>query len=102
MEMKYFPSIDPQATGKRIMQLRKEHGLSVKDLQEYLGFEAPQAIYKWQNGANLPQVDHLLALSVLLDVPMEDILVTAFPIEKSMKTSEPAGSVFLRNFRNCA
>ena len=76
MSVKCFPVIDMVATGKNIVRLREESGLSVAELQEYLGFEAPQAIYKWQKGQTLPSTDHLLALGHLLDVPMEEILVT--------------------------
>ena len=94
MEAKHFPSINPEATGKRISQLRSERGLSVKDLQAYMGFEAPQAIYKWQSGQSLPSVDNLLALSVLLEVPMEDILVTVKQSISLLNDDEPAGSVF--------
>ena len=72
-----FPVIDPVATGENIQRLRREKGLSVKDLQTFFGFEEPQAIYKWQRGKSLPSVDNLYALSVLLNVPMDDILVTA-------------------------
>ena len=75
MRFHAFPVIDPIATGKNISSLRKEKGLSVKDLQEYFGFEQPQAIYRWQYGKTLPSVDNLYALSALLDVPMERILV---------------------------
>ena len=73
---KSFPVIDMVATGKNIVRLRKESGLTVADLQDYFGFEAPQAIYKWQKGISLPSTDNLLALGYLLDVAMEEILVT--------------------------
>ena len=49
--------------------------MTVKDLQQWFGFEEPRAIYKWQQGQTLPSVDNLIALSALLEVPMEDILV---------------------------
>lgn len=75
MRFREFPVIDPVATGQNILSLRKEKGLSVKDLQAYFGFEEPQAIYRWQYGKTLPSVDNLYALSALLDVPMERILV---------------------------
>jgi transcriptional regulator with XRE-family HTH domain len=70
-----FPVIDPIATGKNILSLRKEKGLTVRNLQEYFGFEEPQAIYRWQYGKTLPSVDNLFALSAILGVPMEKILV---------------------------
>jgi hypothetical protein len=45
---KTFRTIDPVATGANIVRLRKERGLTVRDLQAFFGFEEPQAIYKWQ------------------------------------------------------
>ncbi len=74
-----FPVIDLVATGENIVRLRKEKGLTVRDLQGYFGFEEPQAIYKWQKGKSLPTVDNLYALGALLDVPMEEILVPTRP-----------------------
>ena len=75
MEAKAFPVIDLVATGNNIRRLCVEHGLSVKDLQRYFGFEEPRAVYKWQKGESLPTVDNLYALGILLDTPMESILV---------------------------
>ena len=77
--MKSFPVIDLEATGANIVRLRKMRGLSVRDLQNWFGFEEPQAIYKWQKGKSLPTVDNLYALGTLLDVPMESILVPCKP-----------------------
>ena len=77
--MKVFPVIDPVATGENIVRLRKARGLTVRDLQNWFGFEEPQAIYKWQKGKSLPTVDNLYALGALLDVPMEEILVSSNP-----------------------
>lgn len=73
---KHFPVIDPVATGANILRLRKAHGYTVRDLQGWFGFEEPQAIYKWQKGQSLPSVDNLYALGTLLEVPMEQILVS--------------------------
>lgn len=79
MHMKQFPVIDPVATGKNIIRLRTERGMTVRDLQAYFGFEEPQAIYKWQQGKSLPSVDNLYALGALFEVPMEEILVSRTP-----------------------
>ena len=70
-----FPVINLKSTGSNIESCRREAGLSVRDLQDYFGFEYPQAIYKWQHGECLPTVDNLLALSRILEVRMEDLLV---------------------------
>lgn len=70
-----FPIIDLAATGINIVRLRKKAQLTVKDLQEYFGFSDPRAIYQWQNGCNLPSVDNLCALSKVLGVTIDEILV---------------------------
>ena len=74
-ECSVFPVINLKGTGSNIENCRREAGLSVRDLQDYFGFEYPQAIYKWQHGECLPTVDNLLALSRILEVKMEDLLV---------------------------
>ena len=70
-----FPTIDMAASGENIRRLRQERGLTVRQVQEYCGFNAPQAVYKWERGENLPSIDNLYALSKLFGVPIEEILV---------------------------
>lgn len=70
-----IPVIDMPETGRNIVRLRKAAGISVKDIQEIMGFANPQAIYKWQNGVNLPTVDNLLILASIFGVKVDDILV---------------------------
>lgn len=70
-----MPVVDMIATGRRIQDLRKIAGLSVKDLQDVFGFTTPQAIYKWQHGSDLPTIDNLIVLSAVLGVPMDEIIV---------------------------
>ena len=88
MQVTHFPVIDPVATGENIVRLRKERGLTVRDLQTYFGFEEPRAIYKWQHGTSLPTVDNLYALSALLGVTMDEILVSKKP-KLNMIVCEP-------------
>ena len=71
-----MPVIDMIRTGQNIGKLRKQAGLSVKDLQDIFGFATPQAIYKWQQGVALPTIDNLVVLAAVLQVRMDDILVT--------------------------
>lgn len=70
-----FPLIDIRSTGQNIERLVKERQLSIRTLQTYFGFDTPRAIYKWLRGEHLPSVDHLFALSKLLRVPIQDILI---------------------------
>ena len=74
-----YPVIDVPKTGARIKFLIARSGLTVREVKEFFGFEEPSAIYRWQRGLALPTVDHLLALSRLLGVTMEDILVVKEP-----------------------
>ena len=71
-----LPVIDMVRTGQNIGRLRKQAGLSVRDLQDIFGFATPQAIYKWQQGAALPTIDNLVVLAAVLQVRLDDILVT--------------------------
>lgn len=92
MKVNHFPVIDLAATGKNIIRLRKERGLTVRDLQAYFGFEEPQAIYKWQQGKSLPSVDNLYALGALLGVSMDEILVSRTPKLNLVICEQQAGA----------
>ncbi|MBO6197140.1 MULTISPECIES: helix-turn-helix domain-containing protein [unclassified Butyrivibrio] len=70
-----FPAIDMEATGQNITKLRKDAGLTVRDLQGMFGFTTPQAIYKWQKGTAMPTLDNLVVLAVVFNVPIDDILI---------------------------
>lgn len=70
-----YPVIDMVKTGINIKELRENAGISVVELQEILGFTTPQAIYKWQWGKTLPDIENLLLMAKLFNVKVEDILV---------------------------
>lgn len=74
MEPMYL-SIQPKETGNKIKNLLGERGFTVKDVQNVMGFENPQAIYKWLSGKSLPSLDNFIILSRLLHTSIEDILV---------------------------
>lgn len=63
-------------TGKRIRKLMAECGVTVREIQEEMELESPQAVYKWLNGKALPSTENLLILGRLLQVPLEMMLVT--------------------------
>ena len=74
MEPMYL-SIQQKETGRQIKKLLVENGYTVRDVQSAMGFENPQAIYKWISGRSLPSLDNFLILSRLLHTSIEDILV---------------------------
>ena len=77
-----IPFINTVATGRNIDRLRIEAGFSVKELQGVFGFATPQAIYKWLHGTALPTIDNLVILASILDVAIDDIVVTDTIVEK--------------------
>lgn len=70
-----YLSIRQKETGQHIKKLFSENGYTVKDIQNVMGFENPQSIYKWMSGASLPSLDNFVILSRLLHTSIEDILV---------------------------
>ena len=82
MEPMYL-SIQQKETGRQIKRLLSELGYTVKDVQTVMGFENPQAVYKWISGKSLPSLDNFIILSRLLHTSIEDILVIDGDIVRS-------------------
>ena len=74
--MKTLPKIDVKATGLNIQKLMKDNNISKRELQNTLGFSTPQAIYKWVRGVNMPTLDNLVIIADVLNVTLDDIVVT--------------------------
>ena len=70
-----YPNIDMQQTGRKLKNIIETSGYTPCMIQENLHLSCVQPIYRWYKGLILPSVDHLLMLSELLDVHMEDLLV---------------------------
>ena len=70
-----YPNIDMQRTGKKLKHMIESAGYTPCIIQEYLHLSCVQPIYRWYKGKIVPSVDHLLMLSELLNVHMEDLLV---------------------------
>ena len=70
-----YPNIDMQRTGRRLKYILESAGYTPRIIQEYLHLSCVQPIYRWYKGKILPSVDHLLMLSELLNVHMEELLV---------------------------
>ena len=81
-----LPTIDMIRTGENINRLRTQAGLSVKELQNILGFSTPQAIYKWQQGTALTFIDKLVVLAAVLRVRMDDILAINMAVQMQHET----------------
>lgn len=69
-----FPVINKRKTGIHLRKIMDKHGITVKDVQEYLGLASVQSVYHWLNGISLPSVDNLYALSILFQLPMDSLV----------------------------
>ena len=68
-------SIDTKATGQQIRKWMTKRGFSVKEVRDQLSIGSVQAIYHWLNGSAMPSLDNLYALSDLLKVPIDRLIV---------------------------
>ena len=71
-----YPVIDPVGTGENIRQLIRNSGDTVAAVGRELGIADRSTMYKWLRGDALPTLDNMMALSVLFNVTINDILVT--------------------------
>lgn len=72
-----MPIIDMIKTGENIREIMNTQGIKVSQIQEVMGFNTPQAIYKWLRGESLPSIDNILILAYVLKVQIEEILIIA-------------------------
>ena len=70
-----YPNIDMQRTGIKLKNMLESAGYTPRMIQDFLHLSCVQPIYRWYKGLILPSVDHLLMLSELLNVHMEEFLV---------------------------
>ena len=82
------PFIRTEETGRRLRSLLASRGLTVKDVQKYLGLSCPQSIYRWLDSRSLPSIDNLYALQGLFHMPMDQLLCGSFS-GLSRKAEEP-------------
>ena len=71
-----LPTIDAEATARRIDTRRLENNLTVRDLQNVFGFSSPQAVYGWIRARSVPSIDNLVVLASILNTTMDDLVIT--------------------------
>ncbi len=91
-----YLSVKQKETGENIRRLLKTNGYTVKDVQEVMGFENPQAVYKWLSGKSLPSLENLLILSKLLNISIENILV----LDEDINILQRINTQWIRNWIN--
>ena len=67
--------LDAKATSRRISAMIKKSGLTDKQIGEVMNLSS-QAVNKWRNCKCLPDIENLYTLSRILDVSVEEFLVS--------------------------
>ena len=70
------PVLDLEGTGAKIKTIMKMRGVTPRQLQLIMDFPYVQTIYNWFAGKNMPTLDNLVVLAQILDVTMDEIVVT--------------------------
>lgn len=65
--------LDKQATCEKIKLEMDRQNISIRSLSEILGISY-QALWKYTKGLSFPSIDHLYAISKVLDVKVDDLL----------------------------
>lgn len=66
---------------EKLKTTRRQAGLSQEQLAEKLGVSR-QAVTKWETGAGIPDIENIRAISVLLDISIDDLLSNERPAPK--------------------
>jgi len=69
-----FPLINKRETGINLRRIMDKRGITVKEVQQYLGLGSVQSVYHWLNGLSMPTIDNLYALSEMFQVPIDAIV----------------------------
>jgi len=84
--------MDKEKTGQLITELRKEKGLTQKQLAEILNV-TDKAVSKWERGLSFPDISMLEPLSSVLDVSIMEILAGRKQEEDEVLTREEAQKI---------
>lgn len=62
-------------TGKNIKTIMKLNNIKIVQIQQILGFNTPQAIYKWFRGEAMPTIDNMVVLAATLNTTIDNLIV---------------------------
>ena len=70
-----MPTINMIETGKNIKTIMKLNNIKIVQIQQILGFNTPQAIYKWFRGEAMPTIDNMVVLAATLNTTIDNLIV---------------------------
>ena len=78
--------------GEKIRSLRKQKNISQEVLAQYLGVSF-QAVSKWENGDNLPDVSMIPAIAIFFEVSTDELFDFNRLETEQKKYKTPAGKL---------
>ena len=82
--------MDTVKIGESIAEARKKRNFTQQDLAEEIGVSV-QAVSKWENGRNLPDIENLLRIAEVTNVPY------SYLIDAGRDNEDDIGSVAVRD-----
>ena len=77
---------------EKLKSIRKQAGMSQEQLAEKLGVSR-QAVTKWETDAGIPDIENMMAISVLFEISIDELLSN----EKGQKSRQ---TIFMRALRS--
>lgn len=77
---------------EKLKSIRKQAGMSQEQLAEKLGVSR-QAVTKWETDSGIPDIENMMAISVLFDISIDELLSN----EKGQKSRQ---TIFMRALRS--
>ncbi len=77
---------------EKLKSIRKQAGMSQEQLAEKLGVSR-QAVTKWETDSGIPDIENMMAISVLFDISIDELLSN----EKGQKSRQ---TIFIRALRS--
>lgn len=81
---------------ERLVQLRKDHGLSQNDLAEKLNVSR-QAISRWEQGTVVPSSDNLIFLSQLYGITLDELICGQTQPKEEHDSEKKVGAISKEN-----
>lgn len=91
-----FPTIDKERTAKNLRRIMETQGMGAKELQRLLHLGCVQSVYHWLEGKSLPTIDNLYAISVYLNVSIDEIVYGNYSKKAGTEMRSPLQNGYTR------
>lgn len=91
-----FPQINKKQMGQRLKRIMRRKKVAPKEVQQFLGLSCVQTVYRWMEGVNVPCIDHLYALSILLEVTLDELVAGNFGRSDAFVSIEKNKAFFVK------